>query len=128
MPIVMQYVKNNSDMAKLLMSKQTQDLADQGAHFGVLAAKAYANGNRPKLPAEYIESIQAQTGPIVVMGEGGHANPRRTAQVTARYPWIEFGSGRKRRREQGGSSPAYRILGRTAARIGSPPRRGGGPT
>lgn len=124
MPVRIRYRANNSDFGKLMMSDQTQDLADQGANFGVLAARAYAAGTRPALPPEYIESIQAETGPIVTLG----GNPRRTARIVSKYPWIEFGSGRKRDRPQGGNSPAYRILGRAGARVGNPPRGGGGPT
>lgn len=122
--IRIRYKPNNSEFGQLMMSDQTQDLADQGAKFGVLAARAYANGMRPRMPEEYTASIKATTGPTVVMG----GNPRRTAQVEAKYPWLEFGSGRKRPRGQGGHSPAYRILGRTAARIGNPPDKGGGAT
>lgn len=121
MPILIRYRPNNRDMGKLLMSQQTQDLADQGADRGVGLAKALASSLN--LPAEYIESIQAIKGPIVTMD----GNPRRTARIETRYPWIEFGSGRKRDRPQGGRSPHYRVLGRIATKVGSPPIGGGGP-
>jgi len=114
------YQPNNSSMAKLLMSGQTQDLADQGARRGAGVAKGLASGLG--LPAEYVGSIEAVGGPPVVLG----GNPRRTARVAARYPWLEFGSGRRRERPQGGRSPAYRVLGRTGPMIGNPPARGGG--
>lgn len=124
MAVRIKYEPNHFQFGQLLMSDQTQDLADQGAEVGVLYARMYAAGVRPTLPAEYIASIRKETGPIVTFGR----NPRRTARVVADFPWIEFGSGRKRERPQGGNSPAYRILGRTGARVGSPPRGGGGPT
>ncbi len=116
------YRPNNKDMAKLLMSDQTQDVADQAARKGVLEATAMAAADR--LPAAYIASIKAVKGPIVTM----QGNPRRTAQLEAKYPYLEFGSGRKRKRPQGGNSPRYRVLGRTLNKIGNPPRNGGGPT
>jgi hypothetical protein len=124
MGIRIRYKADNVSFGALMMSDQTQDLAEQAANFGVLAAKAYAKGVRPPLPAEYVESIKAETGPAVVLG----GNPRRTSRIVSSYPWIEFGSGRKRDRPQGGNSPAYRILGRAGARVGDPPRGGGGPT
>lgn len=121
MPIRIKYKPNNREFGALMMSDQTQDLADQAANFGVLVARAYANAERPRLPTEYIASIRATTGPIVVLGP--EKNPRRTARVEADYPWIEFGSGqRPGGRPQGGNSPSYRILGRTGARVGDPPK------
>ena len=63
MGIRIRYKANNKEFGALMMSDQTQDLADQAANFGVLAAKAYAKGVRPPLPAEYVESIKAETGP-----------------------------------------------------------------
>ena len=121
MAVVIRYRPNNRDMGKLLMSQQTQDLANQGADRGVVLAKALASSL--DLPAEYIASIQGIKGPIVVMD----GNPRRTARIETKYPWIEFGSGRKRDRPQGGRSPHYRVLGRIATKVGSPPIGGGGP-
>lgn len=117
MAIRIEYRANNEEFGKLMMSGQTQDLADQGANFGVQVARAYANGMRPRMPEEYTASIQAEEGPIAVYD----GNPRRTARVTARFPWLEFGSGKRGPRPQGGRSPAYRILGRTGARVGNPP-------
>lgn len=111
------YKANNKDFGKLMMAKQTQDLADQAAKKGVQEAKALA-ASRGLFP-KYIESIKAAVGPPVTLG----GNPRRTARVNADYPWVEFGSGQKRPRPQGGSSPAYRILGAVAAIIGNPPDR-----
>lgn len=122
MPVLIRYRPNNSDFGKLMMSSQTQDLADQGAKRGVAAAKALAGSE--SLPAEYVSSIRAVKGPPMVLG----GNPRRTARVETKYPWIEFGSGRKRPRPQGGRSPRYRILGRILTQIGNPPAKGGGPT
>lgn len=121
MAIKITYKANNKEFGALMMSDQTQDLADQGARFGVLVARAYAAGTRPALPAEYTASIEHQEGPPVVLG----GNPRRTARVVAKYPFIEFGSGQKRERPQGGNSPTYRILGRTGPRVGNPPTGGG---
>lgn len=121
MAIRIRYRPNNRDMAKLLMSKQTQDLADQGAKKGVDEAQRLATSLG--LPEEYIASIEAVEGPVVVM----QGNPRRTARVETKYPWIEFGSGRKRKRPQGGRSPHYRVLGRILTKIGNPPDNGGGP-
>lgn len=120
--IRIRYKPNNADMAKLLMSDQTQDVADQAARKGVIEATAMAAADR--LPAEYIASIKATKGPIVTLA----GNPRRTAQLEAKFPYLEFGSGRKRKRPQGGNSPRYRVLGRTLNKIGNPPRNGGGPT
>lgn len=122
MPISIRYRPNNKDMAKLLMSDQTQDLADQGANRGVLLARELASSLG--LPEKYIASIEAVPGPPVVL----QGNPRRTARVNTKYPWIEFGSGRKRERPQGGSSPHYRVLGRILTKVGNPPDKGGGPT
>jgi len=130
MGLKIKYEANNSDFGRLMMSSQTQDLADDAANFGAQVARLYAAGSRPRPPADYIASIKAAPGPPVVLGTGGHANPRRTARVVADHRLggvIEFGSGPTgpggRERPQGGSSPAYRILGRTGARVGSPPRK-----
>jgi hypothetical protein len=112
-----QYRPNRREFAKLMLSDQIQDLAMQAANEGVREAKVLATSH--SLPAKYIESIEATVGPALVLG----GNPRRTARVTAKYPFIEFGSGQKRPRPQGGSSPAYRILGAVAAIIGNPPDR-----
>jgi len=122
MAIRIRYRPNHKSMAKLLMSSQTQDLAMQGADRGVAEAKKLAASF--DLPAEYIASIHAHPGPPVVM----QGNPRATAQIETKYPWIEFGSGRKRKRPQGGSSPHYRVLGRILTKVGNPPTHGGGPT
>lgn len=115
MAIRIRYKANNSDFGKLMMSDQTQDLADQGARAGVAEATQLASGL--SLPERYRSSIRAEAGPPATMG----GNPRRTARVYADYVWVEFGSGVKRPRPQGGRSPAHRILGRTAAKIGNPP-------
>lgn len=111
------YKPNNSEFRKLMVSDQTQDLADEAGRRGVAEAKAMATAEG--LPAEYIESIKLEPGPLVVLG----GNPRRTARIHAKFPWIEFGSGQKRPRPQGGRSPAYRILGRVGPIIGNPPDR-----
>lgn len=116
------YRPNHREFGKLMMAKQTQDLADQAAKKGVIEAKALAQARG--LPQAYIDSIEAKVGPVLTMG----GNPRRTARIHASFPWIEFGSGRKRKRPQGGHSPAYRILGAVGSIIGNPPDRGGGPT
>ena len=120
MAVRIRYRPNNSDFGRLLMSDQTQDLADQGANRGVQEARRLASSLG--LPATYIDSIKAVPGPVTSLG----GNPRRTARVEASFPFLEFGSGRKRARPQGGSSPAYRVLGRTVTTIGNPPSRGGG--
>lgn len=121
--IHIKYKPNHISFAKLMMSDQTQNLADQAADRGVQVARGIAAGM--SLPEEYIASIKATRGPIVVLG----GNPRRTARLVSKYPYIEFGSGRKRPRPQGGRSPAYRVLGRTLPRIGSYPYgEAGGPT
>lgn len=121
MAIRIKYRPNHKDMAKLLMSGQTQDLANQGANRGVGAAKQLAGSLG--LPEEYVSSIEAIVGPPVVL----RGNPRRTAGVQAKFPYLEFGSGRKRKRPQGGNSPHYRVLGRILTKVGSPPVGGGGP-
>lgn len=121
MPVHIRYRPNNSDFGRLMISDQTQDLANQGARRGVVEAWRLAASL--DLPKEYIRSIGWEEGPTVTMG----GNPRRTARVHAAMPFIEFGSGRKRPRPQGGSSPAYRVLGRVAPKIGNPPIGGGGP-
>lgn len=121
MPIRIRYRPNHKDMARLLMSDQTQDLANQGARRGVEEATKLAMSL--KLPEEYVASIEAVTGPPVVL----QGNPRRTARIETKYPFIEFGSGRKRERPQGGNSPHYRVLGRILTKIGNPPTGGGGP-
>jgi len=121
MAIRIKYRPNHKEFGAMLMSSQTQDLANQGANRGVEEAKKLAT--RLKLPEEYVASIEAAVGPTVVL----QGNPRRTAEVRAKYPWIEFGSGRKRKRPQGGRSPRYRVLGRTLTKIGNPPVGGGGP-
>lgn len=115
--VTIRYRANNTSFGKMMMAKQTQDLADQAADKGVAEARALAASRG--LPAKYIESIEKVVGPPVVMG----GNPRRTARVQARYVWIEFGSGIKRPRPQGGRSPAYRILGTVGPLIGNPPDR-----
>jgi hypothetical protein len=117
--VEIRYEKNHADFGRLMMSDQTQSLADQGALRGLAVARTLAAGQN--LPAAYISSIRKAGGPPVVLGK----NPRRTARVYADMPFIEFGSGLKRKREQGGHSPAYRILGKAGARIGSPPGRKG---
>jgi hypothetical protein len=113
------YRPDHRSFGKLMMAKQTQDLADEAARQGVIEAKALAASRG--LPAKYIESIEAVVGPPLALG----GNPRRTARVAAKFPFIEFGSGQKRPRPQGGSSPAYRILGAVAAIIGNPPDKRG---
>jgi hypothetical protein len=113
------YRPNHREFGKMMMAKQTQDLADEAARQGVIEAKALAVSRG--LPAKYVESIKQEVGPPLVLG----GNPRRTARVTAGFPFIEFGSGQKRPRPQGGSSPAYRILGAVAAIIGNPPYKKG---
>lgn len=125
MAVAIRYEPNHSDFRKIMMGNQTKRLAQEAAILGVAVARAYAAGE--KLPAEYIASIRHQAGSPVVLG----GNPRQTARVYADYPWIEFGSGLRNtgrngstRRPQGGHSPAYRILGRTGARIGKPPAKG----
>ena len=128
MAVKITYKANNFEFGKLMMAKQTQDLADQAANLGVQVARLYANGARPRPPADYIASIKAESGPPVSMG----GNPRRTARVVADHRLggaIEFGtgvkssgSGRGAKRPQGGYSEPYRILGRTGSRIGSPPK------
>ena len=110
MVVKIRYKANNKEFGALMLSDQTQDLADQAANFGVLAAKAYAKGIRPPLPTEYVESIKAETGPAVVLG----GNPRRTSRIVANYPWIEFGSGSSTKtpillRAVKPSADAYRI-------------------
>jgi len=122
MTVRIRYKPNHKEFGAMLMSDQTQDLADQGARRGVVAARALAGSLG--LPAEYIASIKATKGPVVTM----QGNPRRTARIEAKYPWLEFGSGRKRPRPQGGRSPHYRVLGRILTEVGNPPRGGGGPT
>lgn len=120
--IRVRYKPNHEDFGRLMMSDQTQDLADQGAQRGVEEARRLAASFG--LPAEYIASISRVFGNPVTLG----GNPRRTARVQAKFPYIEFGSGRRRPRPQGGRSPAYRVLARTASRIGSPPfNEEGGP-
>lgn len=121
MAIRIRYRPNHKDFGKMLRSDQTQDLADQGARRGVFEAKRLATSLN--LPEEYIASIEATTGPMVTM----QGNPRRTARIEAKYPYLEFGSGRKRPRPQGGRSPAYRVLGRILTKVGNPPIGGGGP-
>ena len=132
MAVKITYKPNNSDFGKLMMADQTQDLADQAAHLGVAVATLYANGSRPRPPADYIASIKAVHGPPVTMG----GNPRRTSRVVAEHRLagaIEFGTGiksgggdgRGTPRRQGGYSEPYRILGRTGSRIGSPPGKKG---
>jgi hypothetical protein len=127
MAVAIRYEPNHKSFRALMVSGQTQELADEAATAGVVVARAYAAGSR--LPAEYIASIRRTSGPLVTFD----GNPRRTARVHAAYPFIEFGSGiksggdsRGKPRPQGGYSEPYRILGRTAARIGSPPLGGVG--
>lgn len=132
MSVVIRYKPNHREFGELMLSQQTQDLADEAAGAGVLVATQFAQSDG--LPAEYIASIRAEPGPIIVMGSP--PNPRRTARVLASFPWLEFGSGRgsrsgqigkrnTRKRPQGGYSRPYRVLGRTGARIGKKPTRGG---
>ena len=111
------YKPDHKSFRKLMMSKQTQNLADDAAKRGETEAKAMAA--RLSLPAAYIESIKAVPGPPVVLA----GNPRRTARINTKYPFIEFGSGQKRPRPQGGRSPAYRVLGSVLSLIGNPPDR-----
>lgn len=117
MTVRIRYRPNHRDFRKLMMAKQTQDLADQAGKKGVAEAKALAGGLN--LPAEYISSIEMKAGPPITLA----GNPRRTTRIHAKFPWIEFGSGQKRPRPQGGRSPAYRILGKVGPIIGNPPDR-----
>ncbi len=127
------YKENRREFGQLLMSDQIQDLADQGAEAGVAYARLYANGSRPRLPADYVASFKAVQGPIVTMGDP-HPNPRRTARTVSEHRLaaaFEFGTGvrsggndgRGAKRPQGGYSDPYRILGRAGARVGQPPLR-----
>ncbi len=122
MAIRIRYKANNKEFGALMMSQQTQDLADQGANRGAQEARRLASSF--SLPERYIASIRIAPGPTATLG----GNPRRTSRVEAGFPFIEFGSGRKRPRPQGGRSPAYRVLGRTASKIGNPPDRAEGPS
>ncbi len=116
MPVRMRYRPNNASFGAMMMSDQTQDLANQGAREGARLARELATSLG--LPAKYISSIGTEDGPPVTFS----GNPRSTARVHASYVWIEFGSGVKRKRPQGGSSPAHRVLGRVASQVGSLPR------
>ena len=118
MPTTIRYRANNSSFGRLMMSDQTQDLANQGARRGVGEARRLATSLG--LPAAYVASIKAATGAPKILG----GNPRRTAEVQAGFPYLEFGSGVRRDRPQGGNSPAYRVLGRTATLVGEAPRGG----
>lgn len=112
------YRANNKDFGRLLMSGQTQELALKGARAGVVEAGQQAM--EAGLPERYVDGLAAQPGPPVTLD----GNPRRTARLVATDKLsaiIEFGSGRRRERPQGGTSPAYRILGRAGSKIGSPP-------
>lgn len=112
------YKPDHKDFGKLMMADQTQNLANQGARRGVIEAQALAMD--AGLSEEFVDSIKARLGPPVVLG----GNPRRTARVVAEHRLagvFEFGSGKRNPREQGGSSPAYRILGQAAARTGALP-------
>ncbi len=115
MAIRIRYKANNKEFGALMMSQQTQDLADQGANRGAQEARRLASSF--SLPERYIASIRIAPGPTATLG----GNPRRTSRVEAGFPFIEFGSGRKRPRPQGGRSPAYRVLGRTAWKVGNLP-------
>lgn len=126
MAVRITYKPNNSDFGKLMVSRQTRQLATAGAENGAVYARAYAKGER--LPAGYIASIRGELGPIQVLG----GNPRYTGRTVAEHELagaFEFGSGvrsagiSKTPRPQGGYSDPYRILGRAGARVGSPPRR-----
>lgn len=128
MAVEITYKANNSDFRKLMMSDQTQDLADEAADHGVAVARLYATGSRPQPPADYIAAIKAAKGPMVTLLDGGFPNPRRTSRVVIEHRLagiIEFGSGQKpgKGRPQGGSSTPHRVLGRTGARIGAGPRK-----
>ena len=116
MPVRVRYKANNRDFGRMMMAQQTQDLADQGAAEGARAARALAQ--TLDLPARYTSSIRTEAGPPVALA----GNPRRTARVYADYVWIEFGSGVRRPRPQGGSSPAHRVLCRVASQVGQLPR------
>jgi hypothetical protein len=123
MPIRVRYQANNREFGQLMMSDQTQDLADQGARAGVIEAQQSAM--EAGLPEAYVNAIRPETAPPQVLA----GNPRRTARVVARHRLagvFEFGSGRRTPRPQGGSSPRYRILGQAGAKIGSPPFGGVG--
>jgi len=127
MAVKITYRANNSEFGQLMMSDQTQDLADHGAATGAAYARLYAKG--AGLPADYVASIEGRPGPPVTLG----GNPRRTARTVAEHrlaATFEFGSGKGsksgpsgRKRPQGGYSDPYRILGRAGARTGSPPKR-----
>lgn len=133
MGIVMNYVPNNHEFGKLMMAKQTQDLADEAAQHGAAIARLYAAGARPRLPSEYVTGFKVRTGPPVLLGDGPYANLRRTARVVNEHHLasaIEFGTGTAstaqsagRPRPQGGYSEPHRVLGRTGSRIGAPPRK-----
>jgi hypothetical protein len=113
------YRENRKSFGAMMMAIQTQELAYQGAQRGAIAARGLATA--AGLPGAYVESIRAEAGPPQVLG----GNPRRTARVVARHRLagvFEFGSGLRDKRPQGGSSPRHRILGKTGAIIGSPPR------
>ena len=116
MPIRVRYRANNREFGALMRSDQTQDLANTAARAGAVdAAQAAVEAG---LPESYVDSIRAEPGPLMMLG----GNLRRTARVVARHPLagiIEFGSGRRRARPQGGRSQTYRILGRAGAKIGS---------
>jgi hypothetical protein len=121
--IRVRYQANNREFGQLMMSEQTQDLADEAARAGVIEAQQSAM--EAGLFEDYVNNIRAEIGPPQVLA----GNPRRTARVVARHRLagvFEFGTGINRPRPQGGSSPRYRILGKAGTKIGSPPFGGVG--
>lgn len=119
MPIyVDRYEQDHKSIGEFLLSGQLRDAVRQGASDGAAIAAATA-------PSKIAADFAVEAGPDVIVTKNG--NPRLSERIVNDHPAaaaIEFGSGQraegasgKKDRPQGGSSPAYRPLGKAGARI-----------
>lgn len=113
MPIVYdRYEPDRHSIGEFLRSGQLRDAVHQGAQD--VAKIAAATAGITKIRGSY----DTEPGPDVIVTRNG--NMRLSERVVNNHPAAaadEFGSGQRTKREQGGSSPANRTLGKAGAMI-----------
>lgn len=113
MPVEFSHFRaDHKSIGEFLVSGQLRDAVRGGADDVARIANATTI---TKLKGEYY----VEHGPDVIVTKNG--NPRLSEQVRCDHPAaaaIEFGSGRKKDRPQGGSSDPKRILGKAGEHVG----------
>lgn len=104
---------DHRSIGEFLLSDQLRDAVRQGAED--VAGIANRTAGISRVQGSYFR----EPGPPVVVTKNG--NPRLSERVWSHHPAAavdEFGSGRRRKRPQGGNSPANRTLGKAGSRVG----------